>query len=103
MIADTEVLASIKMEAWMQLEDPAMTVEQGREELELAGNKVLEIGSRYTFEIIDRGEPKIVPAWGKDMDDAEMYMEKFYPEHYEAKYTGISHVGRCFLVADIEE
>lgn len=92
------------MEAWMQLEDPEMTVEDGRKELEAAGNKVMEIGTRYTYAIMVEGQKKVVPAWGEDKESAEIYLKNNYPGHFlDAQYVGKSHVGRCFKVAEVSE
>lgn len=98
---ETSVPTAIRAFAWMQLEVPTMTAEEGRAELESVGNTILEVGSRYEYEIEVNGEKKIVPAWGNDQKSAEEYLEICYPDYYEgAKLLKVELVDRCFKVAE---
>lgn len=42
-MTDIGQVARVELEAWMTLEDPAMTIDQAVAELTAAGNRILEI------------------------------------------------------------
>ena len=96
-------------EVWFQCENPDLDAKQCLVRFKATGNPLLEIGTRYHFQIFkpegertgwaEGQESKVVQAWGRDLESAEDYMERYYLEYHEkAKLVGMDLEDKCFKV-----